>query len=146
MPNIGLINSKYHIKYCFRVIEVYLLPTVVKDLDIFELFIKSDRELCTLATEEDFIKSDIGKAEAAILAMESRTIDFVGTGEQQSEAGHKLSASQGSSKGSYNGEFYRDAPNGGYIQYTLTNKDKIATNLAVMCRFTTADKGRVGSI
>lgn len=98
------------------------------------------------ATEEDFIKSDIGKAEAAILAMESRTIDFVGTGEQQSEAGHKLSASQGSSKGSYNGEFYRDAPNGGYIQYTLTNKDKIATNLAVMCRFTTADKGRVGSI
>lgn len=98
------------------------------------------------ATEEDFQKSDIGKAEAAVLAMEARTLDFVGTGEQQSEAGHKLAASQGSTKGSYNGEFYRDAPNGGYIQYTLSNKDKIASNLSVMCRFTTADKGRIGSI
>ncbi|MCR4768735.1 MAG: glycoside hydrolase family 127 protein [Bacteroidaceae bacterium] len=98
------------------------------------------------ATEEDFIKSDIGKAEAAILAMESRTIDFVGTGEQQSEAGHKLSASQGSTKGSYNGEFYRDAPNGGYIQYTLSNKDGITSDLSIMCRFTTADKGRIGAI
>ena len=46
----------------------------------------------------------------------------------------------------YNGEFYRDAQVGGYIQYALYNTKNIQSGLSVMCRFTTADRGRVGSI
>ena len=97
-------------------------------------------------TKDEYVESDLGKSEAAKLALEERTLDFVGTGEQQSEAGHEASYSNGSTKGSYNGEFYRDAQSGGYIQYTLSNTEGIDTDLSVMCRFTTADRGRIGSI
>lgn len=97
-------------------------------------------------TKAEYEESDLGKQEAAKAELEERTIDFVGTGEQQSEAGHEASYSDGSTKGSYNGEFYRDAQVGGYIQYALYNTKNIKSGLSVMCRFTTADRGRVGSI
>ena len=97
-------------------------------------------------TEEEYMQSEMGKADAEEQALLSRTIDFVGTGEQQSEAGHDAKYSVGSTSGSYNGEFYRDAQAGEYIQYTLSNPDGETERLAVMCRFTTADKGRKASI
>ena len=103
--------------------------------------------------EEGYNQSDMAKEEAAIAALGARTIDYVGTGEQQSEAGHDVSYSNGSTKGSYNGEFYRDAQAGGYIQYVLTIPDSVVRrlnatdpNLSVMCRFTVADKGRQGTL
>ena len=103
--------------------------------------------------EAAYNQSDMAKEEAAIAELNARTIDYVGTGEQQSEAGHDASYSSGSTKGSYNGEFYRDAQAGGYIQYVLAIPDSVAgrldkkdPNLSIMCRFTVADRGRQGTI
>ena len=67
-------------------------------------------------TAEAYEQSDMGKADAAAAALIARTIDYVATGEQQSEAGHEASYSTNSSYGSYNGEFYRDAQRNGYVQ------------------------------
>ena len=97
-------------------------------------------------TAENFAKSDMAKTEAEAEALNARTLDFVAPGEQQSEAGHEFNYSSDSNKGSYNGESYRDAKNGGYVQFTLFNPNKVSEGLAVMLRFTTADKGRKGTL
>lgn len=97
-------------------------------------------------TPDNFAKSDMAQSEAANEALKNRTIDFVATGEQQSEAGHEYNYSADSGKGAYNGESYRDAKSGGYVQFTLFNKDAISDSLAVMCRFTTADRRRVATL
>ncbi len=97
-------------------------------------------------TPDNFAKSDMAQSEAANEALKNRTIDFVAAGEQQSEAGHEYNYSADSGKGSYNGESYRDAKVGGYVQFTLFNKDAINDSLAVMCRFTTADRRRVATL
>lgn len=97
-------------------------------------------------TPEVFAQSDMAKTEAANEALKNRTIDFVAPGEQQSEAGHEYNYSSNSTKGTYNGESYRDAQSGGYVQFTLFNPEGINEGLAVMCRFTTADKGRVATL
>ncbi len=97
-------------------------------------------------TAEDFATSDIGQTEAIATALNDRTLDYVGTGEQQSEAGHMAKYSNGSTSGNYNGEFYRDAQANGYIEYTLSNTQRLTDSLAIMCRFTVADKGRKGTV
>ncbi len=97
-------------------------------------------------TPEVFAQSDMAKTEAANEALKERTLDFVATGEQQSEAGHEYNYSADSGKGTYNGESYRDCQSGGYVQFTLFNNDGISDALAIMCRFTTADKGRVATL
>lgn len=97
-------------------------------------------------TAKQFAESSLAAEEAKNLAFLARTIDYVGTGEQQSEVGHQAKYSSNSSYGSYNGEIYRDVQSGGYIQYVLSNKDQIGSDLSVMCRFTTADKDRVAAI
>lgn len=97
-------------------------------------------------SKEDFQNSDLGQSEAIAAALNERTLDYVGTGEQQSEAGHLAAYSEGSGTGNYQGEFYRDAKANGYIQYVLVNTTKQKDALNIMCRFTTADKGRKGTI
>ena len=97
-------------------------------------------------TPEVFAQSDMAKTEAANEALKERTIDFVAPGEQQSEAGHEYNYSSDSGKGTYNGESYRDCQSGGYVQFTLFNPDGVSEGLAVMCRFTTADRGRVATL
>ena len=96
-------------------------------------------------SEEDFANSDMGRADAEAALLEERTIDHVGTGEQQSEAGHAGRYSDDSGKGSYQGEFYRDAKAGGWFEYTLETAGE-TDSISLMLRFTTADKGRVGTI
>ena len=110
--------------------------------------IHHDRYMCYWyqQTPENFTKSDMAQSEAAIEALKNRTIDFVAPGEQQSEAGHEYNYSSDSGKGSYNGESYRDAKAGGYVEFALFNKDAITDSLAVMCRFTTADRGRTATL
>ena len=93
-------------------------------------------------TAENYEKSDMAQAEAAIEALNARTLDFVAPGEQQSEAGHEYKYSSDSSTGSYNTEHYRDARANGYIQYTLYNNSQVADHLSVMFRFNLADRGR----
>lgn len=97
-------------------------------------------------TAENYAASDMGRADALEAALVARTIDFVATGEQQSEAGHDVAHSENSSTGSYQGEYYRDAEKGGYMEYSLVNTSGKTENIAIMCRFTTADKNRVGTI
>ncbi len=96
-------------------------------------------------TYENYINSDMGRAEKEAAALAARTIDFVATGEQQSEAGHLGKYSSNSSKGSYNDEFYRDALSGGWFEFTLDTKG-MTDSVSLMVRYTTADKGRVGRI
>lgn len=96
-------------------------------------------------TAEQFANGSLAAEEAARLALDERTIDYVGTGEQQSEAGHQAQYSSNSSYGSYNSEIYRDTQAGGYIQYVLSNEHS-DTDLSILCRFTTADHGRVCTI
>jgi len=92
-------------------------------------------------TEENFMNSDMGKADQMAAELAARTLDFVATGEQQSEAGHDAVYDK-SSSGQYNNEFYRDCSSGGFVQYTLSNTGQKVDSLAIMCRFTTADKNR----
>jgi len=97
-------------------------------------------------TAENYANSDMAAVEAANEALALRTIDFVAPGEQQSEAGHEYDYSSDSNKGNYNTESYRDAQKGGYIQYTLYNKEGVKENLSILCRFTTADAGRKATL
>lgn len=97
-------------------------------------------------TAEGYAQSNMGKTDAEEKALLERTLDFVATGEQQSEAGHEAAYSTGSNTGSYKGEYYRDAPAGGFIQYTLENPKGETEGLALMCRFTTADANRMATI
>lgn len=110
--------------------------------------IHHDRYMCYWyqQTPENFAKSDMAQSEAAIEALKNRTIDFVAPGEQQSEAGHEYNYSSDSGKGSYKGESYRDAKAGGYVEFALFNKDAVSEGLAIMCRFTTADRGRMATL
>ena len=97
-------------------------------------------------TPENFAQSDMAQSEAIAEALNNRTIDFVATGEQQSEAGHEYNYSSDSNRGTYNGESYRDARAGGYVEFALFNSEGLTENLAVLLRFTTADKGRKATL
>ena len=77
------------------------------------------------------------------MKLEARTLDFVATGEQQSDAGHALQGTFG--KGSYDGEFYVDTQSGQSFSYQLSTQG-IEDNLSLMCRFHAADVGRVVTI
>lgn len=95
--------------------------------------------------EAGYATSDMAADEQARAALDERTLDYVGTGEQQSEVGHQATYSAGSTYGYYNGETYRDAQAGGFVQYVLANASR-ERNLTVMCRFTTADKNRQATL
>ena len=97
-------------------------------------------------TPEEYAASSMGQADAAEQALRARTLDFVATGEQQSEAGHQAKYSGGSTSGSYRGETYRDGQRSGYVQYVLENNEGITENVALMIRMITADRGRAMSI
>lgn len=97
-------------------------------------------------TAEEFAKSTLAAEEMQKQAFLARTVDYVGTGEQQSEVGHQATYSSSSTYGSYNGEIYRDVQRGGYIQYVLSNAGGITSDLSVMCRFTTADANRTCTV
>ncbi len=81
--------------------------------------------------------------EEAKMKLEARTLDFVATGEQQSDAGHALQGTFG--KGSYDGEFYVDTQSGQWFSYQLSTQG-IEDNVSLMCRFHSADVGRVVTI
>lgn len=97
------------------------------------------------ATQEDYENSSWAREERESAALDERTIDFIRTGEQQSEAG-VTAYSEGSTVGTYNDEVYRDAKAGGYIQYVLTNSEGVTKNVGLMCRFNVADHGRKAAV
>lgn len=93
------------------------------------------------ATAEQYAKSSMGLHDAEEEALKARQIDYVATGEQQSEAGHEASYAQGSQSGNYRGETYRNAPAKGFIQYALYMNDiPVDAPLSLLVRFTDWDK------
>ena len=97
------------------------------------------------ATQEEYDNSSWAKDEREAAALDARTIDFIRTGEQQSEAG-VTEYSDDSTVGTFNDEVYRDAKAGGWIQYILTNSEGVTENVGLMCRFNVADRGRKAAI
>lgn len=90
-------------------------------------------------TEWKKIRLQVMADEEAKQHLNNRTLDFVATGEQQSDAGHAL---QGTfNKGSYDGEFYVDTQSGQSFSYQLATQG-VKEKLALMCRFYSADNGR----
>lgn len=70
------------------------------------------------------------KDEAMRLALDSRTVDAVNTGEQQPEADHGMK-NKNSTSGNYNGEPWRDAGNGGFFSYDMATAGKKDLSLRV---------------
>ena len=103
-------------------------------------------------TAEEYAQSPMVQADQAAAALDAKTIDFVATGEQQSEAGHLMVASAGCTKGGFNSEACREIPTSNEVSYTFTNmrenneKPIPSENVAVMLRFVRNDAGRVCSI
>lgn len=95
------------------------------------------------SAEWEGIKGAVMAEETVAQRLNERTLDFVSTGEQQSDAGHVLQGDFG--KGSYSGEFYVDAARGKWFSYMLATKGE-SRNVSLMCRFHSADAGRVCTI
>ena len=94
-------------------------------------------------TEWDAIKDEVMAEEEESQTLQERTLDFIATGEQQSDAGHVL---QGDfEKGSYSGEFYVDALAGKWFSYVFSTQG-VSKNVSLMCRYHSADHGRVYTI
>ena len=93
--------------------------------------------------EWEKIKGAVMAEEAVKQRLNERTLDFVSTGEQQSDAGHVL---QGDfEKGAYAGEFFVDAKQGKWFSYMLCTQG-VSENVALMCRYHSADAGRTYTI
>ena len=95
------------------------------------------------AKEWEEIRQQVMAEEEALMQLNNRTLDYVATGEQQSDAGHALQGTFG--KGSYDGEFYVDAQSGQSFSYQLATQG-VKENVSLMCRFHSADAGRVVTI
>lgn len=93
--------------------------------------------------EWDGIKDQVLAEEQVTQSLNNRTLDFVATGEQQSDAGHVLEGDF--EKGSYSGEFYVDALKGKWFSYQLATKG-VSDRLSLLCRYHSADAGRVCTI
>ena len=103
-------------------------------------------------TPQEYAKSDFVKADSIAAALDARTIDFVAAGEQQSEAGHIINATDPGRKGNWNSESYREIPQDQEVSYILTNLRSNNTeplptkNVVLMLRFTRNDRNRRCSI
>ena len=85
----------------------------------------------------DAIKAELEAAEAAAQLLESRTLDYVDAGTQQSEADHYMQV-QNSNKGEYQGEYWRDGS--GYVSYKMQTKGK-TEGVTLMVRYWGGDAG-----
>lgn len=103
-------------------------------------------------TAEEYANSPMVEADRKAAALDAMTIDFVATGEQQSEAGHLMEASAGCTKGGFNSESCREVPTNNEVTYTFTNMRQNnqaplpTQNVGVMFRFVRNDAGRKCSI
>jgi DUF1680 family protein len=79
------------------------------------------------------IKASVDAEEAKLLELDRRTLDFVGPGQQQSEADHYMKT-QNATSGVYNAEYYRDAVNGGSFSYRMKTAG-VSDSVSLMVRF-----------
>ena len=80
----------------------------------------------------------IAVVEAAKLALQKRTVDFVAPGEQQPEADHLMKESN-SRSGNNDNAFWRSVRNDGFFSYTLSTNSE--TKLNLMVRYRGAERG-----
>lgn len=97
-------------------------------------------------TADEFKNSEMAVADSLEMVMNNRTIDFVGTGEPQSELAHEAEYSSTSSTGIAGNERYRDVKANGYIQYTLFNHSGKTDSISLLCRFNVFDHDRRSAI
>lgn len=95
------------------------------------------------AAQWEQIKAQVTAEEKTTQKLNERTLDFVSTGEQQSDAGHSRSGKFGT--GVFRGEYYIDAQNGKSFSYELETKG-CTKNVSLMCRYSTSDINRVMTI
>ena len=85
------------------------------------------------------IKAEVEAEENEAQDLSNHTLDFVATGEQQSDAGHgRIGTFE---TGSYDGEYYIDAQKSNWFSYQLETKGE-SDSISLMCRYHGADKGR----
>lgn len=89
------------------------------------------------STKWETVKTELEAQEAAAQILDSRTIDYVNTGTQQSETDHDMHQTK-SRSGVYNGEYYRT---GQQFSYQLQTKGK-SQGVTLMCRYWGGDKGK----
>ena len=77
--------------------------------------------------------------EEFMLALDRRTVDAVNTGEQQPEADHFME-SEGSNRGVFNGQAWRDATGDGYFAYRM--KTEGADKLVLRIRYWGNENGK----
>lgn len=73
------------------------------------------------------------------LALDSRTVDAVNTGEQQPEADHFMEVNS-SRSGNFNGEPWRDASNGGFFSYKMKTDGR--SDLSLRLRYWGNETGK----
>jgi len=78
------------------------------------------------------IRDSLETIEQDALKLQARTLDQVAPGEQQPEVDHKIQILN-SDSGSYMGESWRDAKDGGYLSYELNTRQK--SDLSLMLRY-----------
>ncbi|MBN9385808.1 MAG: glycoside hydrolase family 127 protein [Chitinophagaceae bacterium] len=72
----------------------------------------------------------VSAAEKEQLALDKRTVSFVGAGEQQPEVDHAMQSDK-SRKGTAQDHFYREASDGGYFSYSMATGKEIGLSLLV---------------
>ena len=97
-------------------------------------------------TADEFRNSEMAVSDSLEMVLNNRTIDFIGTGEPQSELAHEAEYSSTSSTGIAGNERYRDVKAGGYIQYTLFNHSGKTDSISLLCRFNVFDHNRRSAI
>ena len=117
LDNLKIINSqKIELKPFYRIHDArYMMYWMVLSESDYETYIDS-----------------VAREEVKMLELQERTIDYVGTGEQQPEADHAMETEKSGTGNNLN-QFYRDARNGGYFSYRMKTDDE--KNLALMVRY-----------
>ncbi len=87
----------------------------------------------------DTLHTQLEAEAAAAQRLNDRTLDYIGTGEQQSDAGHSLTGSF--EKGVYLGEHYIHARPGSSFTYRLSTQGH-RKGLSLMCRYSSTDARR----
>ena len=82
--------------------------------------------------DSEEIIAELKQHELERLITDARTIDYVGTGEQQPEKDHNMQT-ENSSSGLHANEYWRDASSGGYFAYVLATEEM--TDLSLMVRY-----------
>ena len=98
-------------------------------------------------TREAWLRNPMYVNQAKRMEQESLTVDCVTPGLSESEQQHNVHVSETGSRGTYNGQTFRDAQPGQWYEYTLKCPEGNETaqqgkKMQLVCRFAAIDRGR----